>query len=164
MLAGNKSLIAAIAVMVIIAIGGFYLLKLKQAPYPVSSFLAVSYRWGTGESLPNSYDSGTGKYQYLDNHDSLQVNRLKLNASNIIFLHNKANEIGLWDLPETIGTKPGKIADVLRYEMEFRYEGKTKRIVYYTNSGQTDLSQKASALQQLIAQTIAEAEARGQGK
>jgi hypothetical protein len=160
----NLSLIATIAVILIVAIGGYYLVNLRQGPYPVASFVSLSYKWGVGDSLVNTYDSNSGTYQYLDNRDSLRKTRVKLNANNVIFLHNKANEIGLWELPDVIGFKSNNPKDsVLRYEIVFKYEKKTKKIVYYTNSENADVAFKATKLQEIVAQTIKEASERNPG-
>ena len=157
----NFSLLATVAVILVVAVRGYYLINLKQGRYPVSSFVSVSYKWGVGDTLVNTYDSQTEEYSYLDNRDSLHHTKVKLNANNVIFLHNKANEVGLWELPEVIGSKSNNPKDtVLRYEMIFRYEQQTKKITYYTNSENADLSYKASKLQQILAQTIEEASQR----
>lgn len=157
----NFSLIATIAVILIVAIGGYYLLNLRQGPYPVSSFVSVTYKWGVGDTLVNAYYSATGSYQYLDNRDSLHHTRVKLNANNVIFLHNKVNEIGLWELPDSVVTGNSQPKDsVLRYEMVFHYVEKTKKIVYYTNSADAKFVDQASKLQEILAKTIAEASLR----
>ena len=47
-------------------------------------------------------------------------------------MHSKANEQGLWDLPNVIA-KPNanlKSDQVLRYEITFKYEKETKKIIY----------------------------------
>ncbi|MDQ7948875.1 MAG: hypothetical protein REI78_00765 [Pedobacter sp.] len=157
----KKSLIASIAIILIVGFGGYYLLQLKQAPYPVASFVSISYKWGVGDTLANAYDSQTGIYRYLDRNDSLRIGNVKLNTNSLIYLHNKANEAGLWELPDVVDLKgEGNVDSVLRYEMVFTYEQKTKKISFYANSLDAQLQDKISKLQQIVAQTIQEAEER----
>ncbi|RZL45501.1 MAG: hypothetical protein EOP00_17305 [Pedobacter sp.] len=159
----NVSLIATVAVILIVGIGGYYLINLKQSEYPVSTFVSLSYKWGVGDTLANSYDSATGDYQYLDNRDSLIRKKLTLRANNIIFIHSKANELGLWQLPEVIANKNAdlKSAKVLRYEMVFNYENKSKKIIFLTDYDENmPVGLAAAELQKVVKQTIDEVEDR----
>lgn len=163
MMKKNISLIAAIVTILIVGFGGYYFLNLKQSKYPVSTFVSLSYKWGVGDSLANSYDSATGDYQYLDNKDSLIKTNVKLRANNIIFIHSKANEFNVWQLPDVIA-KPNsdlKSNKILRYEMVFVYENKTKKIIYLTDyDGDQIIANEVSELQKMIKNTIDEAEDR----
>ena len=157
------SLITTIAVILIISIGGYYLINLKQGPYPASSFISLSYKWGLGDTLVNSYNSATGEYQYLNNKDVLVKTKIKLNANHVIFLHSKANELDLWKLPDVIANPNANLKSdkVLRYEMTFNYERKTKKIIYMTDYNENaTIAAEAEQLQKVIAQTINEAEDR----
>lgn len=157
------SLIATFAVILIVGIGGYYLINLKQGPYPASSFVSLTYKWGVGDTLANSYNSATGEYQYLNNKDSLVTTKVKLNANHIIFIHSKANELDLWKLPDVIANPKANLKSdkVLRYEMTFYYEGKTKKIIYLTDYDENvTIAAEAEQLQKVIAQTINEAEDR----
>lgn len=159
----NVSLIATIAVIIIAGIGGYYLINLKQGPYSASNFVAVSYKWGVGDTLLNSYNSETGDYQYLDNRDSLIKTKVKLRANNIIFIHSKANELDLWRLPAVIANKNADLKSdkVLRYEMVFKYEGQTKKIIYLTDYDENQaIALAADELQNTIKKTIDEVEDR----
>ena len=160
----NKiSFIVTLLVVVIASIGGYYILKLKQGPYSASKFVSISYRWGVGDTLLNSYNSATGEYQYLDQKDTLIKTTVKLHANNVIFLHAKANELDFWQLPEVmINDKTElKSKEVLRYEIIFNYEGKSKKITFYTNyTDNMAFATTAQALQKIVAQTINEAEER----
>jgi len=159
----NTSLIATIAVILIIGVGGYYLINLKRGPFEPSTFVSLSYKWGVGDTLVNSYNSVTGDYQYLDNKDSLVRTKVKLNANNIIFLHSRANEIDLWTLPDVIANPNANLKSdkVLRYEMVFNYEQKTKKIIFMTDYDENiNIATAAEKLQQLIVQTIEDAEAR----
>jgi len=139
------------------------LINLKQGPYPASSFISLSYKWGVGDTLVNSYNSATGEYQYLNNKDELVKTKVKLNAKHVIFLHSKANELDLWKLPEVIANPNANLKSdkVLRYEMTFNYERKTKKIIYMTDYNENaTVAAEAEQLQKVIAQTINEAEDR----
>ncbi len=157
------SLLATLATILIIAIGGYYLIQLKQGPYPASAFVSLTYKWGVGDTLLNSYNSANGDYQYLNNKDSLVHTKVKLNANHLIFLHSKANELDLWKLPAIIANPNANLKSdkILRYEMNFNYEGKSKKIIYLTDYHQNAaIADAADQLQKVILQTLTEAEDR----
>lgn len=159
----HLSLIATFAVILITGIAGYYVINLKQGPYPVSSFVSLSYKWGVGDTLVNSYNSASGAYQYLNNKDSLIRTNVKLHANNIIFLHNKANELDFWNLPNTIANPQTDLQSktILRYEITLNYAEKTKKVIYMTNYAENPTTAHAvEELQKLIAQTINEVEDR----
>ncbi|MEE1943939.1 hypothetical protein VRU48_02390 [Pedobacter sp. KR3-3] len=159
----NWSLISIIAVIVIAGIGGYYVIRLKQGPYRSSDFVSIQYSWGLGDTLVNSYNSATGHYQYLNNKDSLVVNKFKLRTHNMIYLHSKANELNLWTLPDVIANRGADLKSnkILRYEMVFNYVNKTKKIIFMSDyDGDPQIAQTASALQKLVESTITEAEDR----
>lgn len=156
-------LIATVVLVVVISIVGYSYINLGKGPYPASDFVAVSYKWGVGDTLANSYDSATGDYQYVDSRDSIIHRNVKLRSNNIIFIHSKANELNLWQLPEVIANPSAdlKSAKVLRYEMVFTYEKKVKKITYLADYNE-DLAVALAAeeLQKMLKQTIDEAEER----
>ena len=157
------SLIATFAIIVIIAIGGYYFVNLRKGPYSSSDFVSIDYKWGLGDTLQNSYNSASGNYQYLDNRDSLIKKKVKLRANNVIFIHSKANELDLWKLPDVIANPNADLKNkkVLRYEIVFTYEQKTKKIVFMTDYDEDlKIAQDAQQLQKIVAQTITEAEER----
>ena len=159
----NISLIATVAIIIIVGIGGYYFLNLKQGPYAVADFESLTYKWGVGDTLLNSYNSATGDYQYLDNRDLLIKTKVKIRANNIIFIHSKANELGVWQLPDVIANKNANLKSekVLRYEMVFNYEGKSKKIIYLTDYDEDQkIALAAEELQNIIKKTIDEVEER----
>ncbi|MBB2145191.1 hypothetical protein GM921_06835 [Pedobacter sp. LMG 31464] len=159
----NLSLITTIAVIVIAGVGGYYLINLKQGPYPASSFISITYKWGVGDTLANSYNSATSQYQYLDNMDKLIKRSVKLHANNVIFIHSKANELDIWSLPDVIANKNEdlKSKKVLRYEIVFNYEKRTKKIIFMTDYDENiAVADRADQLQKMIKQTIDEVEDR----
>ncbi len=161
----NFKLIAVIAIMIIVIVGGYYFINLKQSKYPVSSFISLNFKWGTGDTLLNSYSSKTSDYQYLDNKDSLIHKRVKLRANNIIFVHSKANELNLWELPDIIVNKGADLKSkrVLRYEMIFNYKEKTKKIIYLTDYDENPvIAGQVDQLQMLIKGVLDEIEDRYQ--
>lgn len=163
----NLMLISTIVVIAIAAIGGYYLLNIKQGPYSAAQFVSVQYSWGVGDTLANHYNSATGDYQYLDAKDSLIHTNVKLHSNQIIYIHSKANELDFWNLPAVIANtgSPLKSDKILRYEMVFTYEGKTKKIVYLSNYDEDiAIADKALQLQRILAETINEAEERYQKK
>jgi hypothetical protein len=158
----NISLIFTLVIIVIAGIGGYYLINLKKGPYPASDLLSISYKWGVGDTLVNSYDSATGNYQYLDNRDSLIQTKLKLKANNFIFLHSKANEAELWKLPDIIANpnENHQSSQVLRYEIIFKYTEKSKKIIFMTDYNEDlAVAKSVAQIQSAIAQTLNEMEA-----
>ncbi|MBY0542561.1 MAG: hypothetical protein K2P75_04095 [Sphingobacteriaceae bacterium] len=159
----NLSLIATVVIIFTIAIGGYYLINLGKGRYAAADFVAVNYKWGVGDTLVNAYDSATGDYQYLDNRDSLIKTNVKLRANNIIFLHSKANELNLWQLPNVIANKNADLKNdkVLRYEITFVYEKEAKNIIYLVDYNENPtIALAADELQKMIKKTIDEAEER----
>ena len=159
----NISLIATVVIIIIVGVGGYYLINLKQGPHAAADFISVSSKWGVGDTLANSYNSATGDYQYLDNRDSLIKTKVKLRANNIIFIHSKVNEFGLWQLPDVIANKNADLKSdkVLRYEIVFNYEGKSKKIIYLTDYDEDQkIASAAEEIQNVIKKTIDEVEER----
>jgi hypothetical protein len=151
------SLIFTIVIILAVGIGGYYFLNLKKGPYPASDLLSISYKWGVGDTLVNSYDSATGNYHYLDSRDSLVKTKLKLKANNFIFLHSKANEADLWKLPNLVTNSNANLKSnqVLRYEITFNYTQKSKRIVFMTDYNEDptilkSVAQIQSAIEQIL--------------
>ena len=159
----NLSLIATIVIIFTIAIGGYFLINLGKGRYPAADFVSVTYKWGVGDTLVNSYNSATGNYQYLDNRDSLIKTNLKLRVNNIIFIHSKANELGLWKLPNVIANKNADLKSdkVLRYEITFNYQKESKNIIYLVDyNDNSSIALAADELQKMIKQTIDEVDER----
>lgn len=111
----------------------YYAGVFKNAPYKFTEFVSIDFQYGPGDSLINKFNSRTGKYQYVDAHDSLVKMDLHLPKEELLYLHRKAAMLGFWDFPEvemgdtTIrrnGMRPP------RYLIEFKYKRKTKRVLY----------------------------------
>lgn len=141
----------------------YYRPILKNAPFRSDEFVSFQFKWGAGNDMPNSYDSATGDYQYLDAKDSLIRTNVKLRQNDIIYLHNKANELGFWNFPEVIaneGTDLNK-SKVLRYVFQFNYKRKTKKVIFVTDYNDIPkLGNVAGQMKTLVEQTINDAEER----
>ncbi|MDB5030672.1 hypothetical protein [Mucilaginibacter sp.] len=112
----------------------YYHHMLKNAPYRFTDFDSISIQYGTRDSLLNKYDSKTGNYQYLNNHDSLVKIHLLLTNKDLLYLHHKAAELGFWDFPENETgdtVKTGK--QPVRYIIEYKYKHKRKKVVFDEN-------------------------------
>ncbi len=139
----------------------YYTPIIKNAPFRSKDFVSLQYQWGVKDTLENHYDSATGAYQYLDNSDSTIRKTVFLKKDDIIYLHNKANELGLWNFPDTIGTKTAKSADVPRYDLQFNYKEKSKHVVVYGNfNGNPKLLDAAMQMRKLVEETLGQAEKR----
>lgn len=159
----NISFIATVIVIIIISIAGYFLINKQKGPFSASELVSIEYKWGLGDTLVNTYNSATGNYQYLDNRDSLIKKKLRLRANNFIFIHSRANELNVWNLPSVIANKNAnlKTNQTLRYEIIFNYETKVKKIVYLTDYDEDMVVlDRVAQLQQTIKSTIDEVEDR----
>ena len=99
----------------------------------------------------------------MDSRDSLVKTNVKLRHNDIIYLHNKANELGLWNFPEVIANEGEdlKSSKVLRYEIKFNYKRKSKQVIFMTDyTEMPKLRDVAGQMQKLITQSINDAEER----
>jgi hypothetical protein len=141
----------------------YYTPMLKNAPFKSAEFVSINYKWGVGKTLDNSYNSATGEYQYLNAKDSLIKTNVKLRKDDIIYLHNKATEIGFWNFPELIANKTVDTtnARILRYELEFKYKRVSKKVIYLSDYQEIPkLRDLAVQMKTLVEQTINSAEQR----
>jgi hypothetical protein len=136
---------------------------LRNAPFKSGEFVSIKYKWGVGKTLDNSYDSSTGAYQYLDKKDSLVKTNVKLRQDDIIYLHNKATQLGFWNFPSLLANNTADTANVkvLRYELEFNYKRVSKKVVYLSDYNEIPkLRDLAVQMKTLVEQTINSAEER----
>ena len=145
----------------------YYMPILRNAPFKSSEFESFQFKWGVGKVLENVYDSSTGDYQYVNNQDSIIKTKVKLRKDDMIYLHRKANELGLWNFPDVIANKGSdlKSPTVLRYEIQFNYKKKSKKVIYQTDYNEiTKLRDVAAQMTKLISQSISDAEQRYSNK
>lgn len=127
----------------------YYSVMVKNAPYRFSDFDSITFKYGLGDSLANSYNSKTGAYQYLDSRDSLVKTTVKLRKDDLLYLHRKAAELGFWNFPEEILSENNlkKSTNPPRYYLEFKYKHKTKHVLYDAqNTENLKLSDAAKSL------------------
>jgi hypothetical protein len=141
----------------------YYRPILKNAPFRSDEFVSIEYKWGQGKTLVNTYNSATGEYHYLNDKDSLVHTNVKLRKDDIIYLHNKASDLGFWNFPEVIanrGTDTTKMT-ALRYELEFKYKRTSKKVIYVSDFEEIPkLRDLAVQMKTLVEQTINDAEDR----
>ena len=120
----------------------YYSHMIKNAPYKFSEFKSFVFKYGTSDSMVNTYNSATGDYQYLNRKDSLVKTNLRLHSSDLLYLHRKAAELGFWDFPVQELADTTKIkGKPLRYYIEFNYQRKSKK-VWFDESFDRDLKLK----------------------
>ena len=161
--AKQKMILKLVSVAFIVIVGGYYIMKVRSGGKRAAAFVSLTYKWGVGDTLQNSYNSKTGEYQFLDQRDQLIKENFKLRTNNVIFMHSKINEQDLLNIPDTVANVGFDLKDtkVLRYEFSFVYDDTTKNIVYFTNYDKDPIiADKASALQKVVQQVITEAEER----
>jgi hypothetical protein len=161
----NKKGIAyakVLAVLLAVFVGGYYLMKIKSGGELAANFVSLEYKWGEGDSLQNSYHSKTGDYRFLDKYNKPQQQKFTFRTNNVIFMNSMINKQDLFDLPDTILNKNKAIdTNVLRYEFTFTYDNMKRHIVFYSNYDENPvIRDKAVALQQVVQQTIDEAQER----
>lgn len=141
----------------------YYTPIIRNAPFRSDEFVSFQFKWGAGNDLLNTYDSATGDYQYLNAKDSLIKTNVKLRENDIIYLHNKANELGYWNFPDVIanaGTDLNK-SKVLRYVFQFNYKRKSKNVVFVTDYNDIPkLRDVTNQMKTLVEQTINDAQER----
>jgi hypothetical protein len=141
----------------------YYRPMIKNAPFKSTEFVSLQYKWGVGKVLENSYDSSTGEYHYLNAKDSLVKTNVKLRKNDIIFLHSKANELGLWNFPDVIANRGSDLTSdkVLRYELQFNYKRKSKKVIIMSDYQEIPkLMSVATQMRTLVADAINDAEER----
>src|ERR1700760_570205 len=142
----------------------YYQQMFKQPPYDFTEFKSIVFQYGEGDSLVNKYNSATGEFQYLDRSNHLQKKQVYLNNDDLLFLHQKAAEVGFWDFParETTtdtaganGIKPAK------YLIGLNYSHGSKKVLFSTDfKGTPQLVEANRELIALIQNVISGAEER----
>jgi len=145
----------------------YYMPILRNAPFKSNEFESFQFKWGVGDVLENTYDSSTGDYQYVDSRDSIIRTNVKLRSNDMIYLHSKANELGLWNFPDVVANNGSdlKSPKVLRYEIVFNYKRKSKKVIYLTDYSEIPKLRDVTAqMTKLIRQSISDAEDRYSNK
>lgn len=141
----------------------YYSHMIGNAPYKFTEFVSLDFKYGLGNNLINTYNSKTGRYQYVNNHDSLVVKRVILNKDDLLFLHGKAAELGFWDFPkEILGDTTGRNGrQSMHYDLAFHYQRKSKEVLIDEAYDQ-DLRLRDAAMQmvKLVQSRLADAEDR----
>ena len=139
----------------------YYIPIFKNAPFKLPDFVSVQYSWGVNDTLENHYNSLTGEYQYISSRDSVIKKKFFLNDDNVIYLHSKARELGLWNFPDTLGEKSLTSKQIPRYVIQFNYKNKSKRVVIYENfDGNPKLVGAEVGVRKALEETINMAERR----
>jgi len=111
----------------------YYTGVLKNAPYKFTEFKSFIFKYGDGDSLINTYNSLTGEYHYLNKRGSLIKTTLFLTRDDLLYLHRKAADLGLWDFPSSeLGNDTAKFkgAKPPHYYIEFNYKRKSKKVLF----------------------------------
>jgi len=168
---GSRFLLAgAIVALVVVSFAAkntmvsYYNQIFASSPYDFSEFKSILFKYGEGDSLVNQYNSATGEYQYLNRQNMLVKTNLYLTGNDLLYLHNKASEVGFWNFPckelntdttNSSGAKPFK------YFIEFNYLHKTKTVLFDANyQGSPQLADANRLLIKEIESVISEADDR----
>ena len=127
----------------------YYSIMVKNAPYKFSELENITIKSGQNGEIYKEFSSKSKEYQYLNNQDSLIKSKVKLSKDDLLYLHRKAAELGLWDWPENmIGDKTGKAPS---YYLEFDYQRK-KKIIQIDNAYSENIKLRDAALE--LAKTV----------
>ena len=143
----------------------YYAPIIRNAPFKAKEFVSITYKWGVGNKLENSYNSVTGDYKYLDDKDSLIIKHVKLSERDKKFLDSNADEQGFWNLPSIVANNEEdvKSSKAVRYYMEFNYQKKSKIVTYLSDfDGNPRMKDAAAQMQKIIEQTLIDAEEKQQ--
>ena len=126
-------MIASVVVPFLIYCVVYYSHVFKNAPYRFDEFQYFTFAYGTGDSLVNKYDSRTGDYQFVTVQNKVVKMNVHLPKEELLYLHQKAAELGFWDWPseivgDTSQTRGGEKAP--RFVTEFVYKRKAKKVVF----------------------------------
>lgn len=141
----------------------YYGMMISNAPYRFSEFESFDFKYGAGNNLNNTYNSKTGRYQYVNNHDSLVVKTVRLNKDDLLYLHRKAAELGFWNFPKEVTNEQidTKFKNSPHYFFAFHYQKKSKEVIFdEAFNGDTRLKDAAMQLAKQIEQRLADAEDR----
>lgn len=153
----------SIAVPFILYCVYYYGMMIGNAPYKFSEFEYIEFKYGEGKNLNNIYNSKTGRYQYINNHDSLVVKTVHLSKDDLLYLHHKAAELGFWDFPKEILGDPSRTnaKKSLHYYIAFHYKRKSKIVLFDTAYNEDPkLQDAAMQVVKQIQQRLADAEDR----
>ncbi|MBB6239897.1 hypothetical protein HDC90_004559 [Pedobacter sp. AK013] len=159
----GKKIFLAITIIVPMIIYCYIYYKpiIQNAPFRKDDFVSMQYSYGLKDTLENTYDSKTGVYRYVNNRDSVVNKKFFLTSNDVLYMHRKANEIGLWNFPDTIGKKSDKSRLVPRYDITFNYKKKSKHVIIYGDfDGNPKLLDAAVQMRKIIQETLLQAEKR----
>lgn len=128
----SKKIFLAICIIVPFILYSYYYYSsmVRNAPFRFTDFESIVLKYGEGEDLPNQFDTRTGIFQYKNQRDSLVYDTLRLRNDDLLYLHRKAAELGLWNLPDDMTVAPDstRANDIPRFYLEYNYKEKSKII------------------------------------
>ncbi|MBD3749156.1 MAG: hypothetical protein IE931_06660 [Sphingobacteriales bacterium] len=137
----------------------YYSIMIRNAPYKFAEFKNITMKSGLGNHYDKFYSSTSQQFKYLNGNDSLIVHRVKLSSDDLLYLHRKAADIGLWNMPKEMLGDTSNTAP--RYYIEFDYQRK-KKIIEIDAAFNGDPKLKDAALQivKIVDKTIEDANDR----
>lgn len=135
----------------------YYTMMVRNAPFKFAEFNGIELKAGIGNQFEKNYSSKSGEYHYLNLRDSAIHTNVKLSKDDLLFLHHKAVELGLWNWPAKMLGKDSLTSP--RYFLAFNYLRK-KKMIEIDASYEANNKLKDAALQliKIVDQTIADAE------
>lgn len=141
----------------------YYSQMFKNAPFRFTDFESIVLKYGEGDSLINQFDSATGRYQYLNSSDSLVVDTVRFRKDDFQYLHGKAAQLGLWNLPDdmTSGDDSSTQNPVPRFYLQYNYKEKSKEITLDADfEGNEKMRDAAKSIVDEVMRVISDAQDR----
>src|SRR5690606_36802370 len=140
----------------------YYSQMFKNAPFRFTDFESIVLKYGEGDSLINQFDSATGRYQYLNSNDSLVVDTVRFRKDDFQYLHGKAAQLGLWNLPDDMTSGDNSTENpVPRFYLQYNYKEKSKEITLDADfEGNEKMRDAAKSIVDEVMRVISDAQDR----
>lgn len=133
----------------------YYGQMISNAPFKYSELVSIEFRAGKGKTVLSTYNSEKEMYTYKNNRDSVVDVKVKLFDRDRFYLHKQAADLGLWNMPDSMGGK----TDAPYYYVQFKYKRKLKHIyISQDYDGDTKLKDAAIQISRTVEKTINDAE------
>lgn len=143
----------------------YYSEMIRKAPFRSADFESLVLKYGEGDELVNEYDSETGKFQYLNQKDSLVKKNVRLSKDDMLYIHHKAAELGFWNLPdELVVTRKDnpESSQSPHFYLQLNYKEKSKSVLIDAQySDNTKMYDAAKSVISVVQQVLKDAEDRG---
>lgn len=136
----------------------YYSKMVGKAAYNFKEFEYISYKYGPGNNMLNSYDSRTGIYIFeTETNDSLKKFSVKLTNEELQEIHRKMIDMNFFDIPsaiKSVSEEYGGVDKGVVYEIDMAYTRKTKSVKWSVSSSNSNLNERMGQLVLSINKTL----------